>query len=227
MTNRREKETPCTKCDVRQLALNSHQINWTNYSPPVVNKRSVRLTPSLCIAAAVVCTAILMCHHRAACYRCARKARKAQLAGSIPSGIPSTCSDYSGDVNTDACVQPRLAGWRQNATALQKQSLIVWLWCSSQETWFLLFCRAAACFSSTVPPYAFKHGLNTLIWTQTHRLTYSRYTHTHTHTHTQCAVIIVFLRRWRGQRAPAVVHELTWVIWLRASGLGCHSAKLL
>ena len=45
MTNRREKlKLPVQ--NVRQLALHSHRMNWTNYSPPVMNNRSIRLTKS-------------------------------------------------------------------------------------------------------------------------------------------------------------------------------------
>ncbi len=57
---------------MRQLAINPHSINWTNYSPPVMNTQPIQLTQSLCIAAVVFCTAILMCHHRAAFCRSAR-----------------------------------------------------------------------------------------------------------------------------------------------------------
>lgn len=100
------------------------------------------------------CCCFLYCYSNVPPQSCilqiCQTARKAQLASSVLSGIPSTCSDYSGDADTDACVQLQLAGSRQNATILQKQSLIVWLCCSSEETWLLLFCRAEVSFSSTV-----------------------------------------------------------------------------
>lgn len=47
------------------------------------------------------------------------------------------------------CVRAQLAGWRQNAAILQKQSLIVWM-CCSEETWLLLFCRAESCINGAV-----------------------------------------------------------------------------
>lgn len=67
-----EKKTLRPIPNLRQLAINPHSINWTNYSPPVMNTESIQLTQSLCIAAVVFCTAILMCHHRAAFHRSAR-----------------------------------------------------------------------------------------------------------------------------------------------------------
>lgn len=140
MTNwrrKKKKRTACTKCATACHKSTPHKLDQLFSSCHEHTAHSVDSEPmhSCCC----FCTAILMCHHRAA--------RKAQLASSVLSGIPSTCSGYSGDADTDARVQPQLAGWRQNATILQKQSLIVWLCCSSEETWLLLFCRAEACFS--------------------------------------------------------------------------------
>lgn len=67
----RKKKTLKPVPNVRQLAINPHGINWTNYSPPVINTQPIQLTQSLCIAV-VFCTAILMCHRRAAFCRSAR-----------------------------------------------------------------------------------------------------------------------------------------------------------
>ena len=82
---------------MRQLAINPHGINWTSYSPPVVNTQPIGLTQSRCIAAVVV-----FCSNVAP--QSCRSAREAPLASSLLSGIPSTRSACSEDVDTDASV---------------------------------------------------------------------------------------------------------------------------
>lgn len=55
------------------------------------------------------------------------------------------------------CVQPQHTDWRQNATILRKQSLIIWLRCSSEKTWLPLFGKAEVRFSSTWPAHVCMH----------------------------------------------------------------------
>lgn len=90
--------------NVRQLAINTHSINWTNYFPPVMSTQTNQLNQCLCIDAVV----FLYCYSNVPPQSCVlqvcQTARKAQLASSVLSGILSTCSDYSEDVDTDASV---------------------------------------------------------------------------------------------------------------------------
>lgn len=53
------------------------------------------------------------------------------------------------------CVQPQHTDWRQNATILQKQSLIIWLRCSSEKTWLPLLAEVR--FSSAWPAHVCMH----------------------------------------------------------------------
>lgn len=146
MTNgNKGKQTLRPVPNVRQLAINPLSINWTNYSPPVRNIQPIQQTQSLCRAAVVVfffCTTILMCHHRAADLPDCQESFVSQLH-------PIRNTKYMfrllrGCGYRCLCVQPRRAGWRQNATILQKQSLIVCLCRSSEETRVVLFCTGEA-----------------------------------------------------------------------------------
>lgn len=80
------------------------------------------------------------------------------------------------------CVQPQLASWRQNATILQKQSLIIWLCCSSEETWLLLFCRAEAALTPSRVHMHVKTVCVHAICTHTYGCKHAGYTDEHTHT---------------------------------------------
>lgn len=133
----------CTKCATACHKSTQHKLDQL-FSSCHEHTGSVQLTQSLCIAAVVSSffffhTAILPRHRAAFC----RSARESSVSRLGPIGNTKYMFRLlRGCGYRCLCVRPRCAGWRQNATILRKQSLIVWLRCSSEETWRRLFCGA-------------------------------------------------------------------------------------
>lgn len=148
-------------------------------------------------------------------------ARKAQLASSVPSGIPSTCPDYLEDVDTDDSVFS-LSLQAEGRTPPYSKNKALSSDCVAHQRKHDSSCSAEprqhCTFACT---YASKHSLcaysmHSHVWMLARRL--------HTHTHAQ---VLLLHKRWQiGQCAPSCSLEHEWYGSVPA-GLDCHSAKLL
>lgn len=94
--------TACTKCATACHKSTQHKLDQLFSSRHEHTAHTVDSEPMHS------CCCFLYCYSNVSPQSCVlqicQTARKAQLASSSLSGIPSTCSDYSGDADTDASV---------------------------------------------------------------------------------------------------------------------------
>lgn len=151
---------------MRQLAINPHSINWTALSPPVINTQTIQLTLSLCGVAVwgvfwMGGGCFLYCYSNVPPRHCILQILLPNCSESSVSLLcPIRNTKYTfrllrGRGYRCLCVQPQHTDWRQNATILQKQSLIIWLRCSSEKTWLPLLAEVR--FSSAWPAHVCMH----------------------------------------------------------------------
>lgn len=101
-TKEKKNIKACTKCATACHESTQHKLDQLFSSCHEHTGHSVDSEPMHS------CCCFLYCYSNVPPQSCVlqicQTARKAQLASSVLSGIPSTCSDYSEDVDTDASV---------------------------------------------------------------------------------------------------------------------------